>query len=109
MAVAAGVIVLGAVAAPRHDRALVARDILPAGDYGRIENGFNVAETEVGLLLYRCGHMVLRRDAELARAHQDAAARGDFHAVAVAGKRRPNAGWSDMFHGACILTGIRGR
>ena len=76
---------------------------------GLIQNGFDVAETEVSLLLYGCGHMVLRRDAELARAHQDAAARRDFHAVAIAGKRRPNAGWGDMFHRACILTGIRGR
>ena len=73
------------------------------------ENGFDVAEAEVGLLLDRCGDVVLRRDAELAGTYQDAAARRNFHPVAVAGKRRPNAGRSDMLHGGSILTSFSGR
>src|SRR5436305_2348786 len=91
-----------------HDEGIDAHNVGNAKS-GLVENGFDVAETEVSLLLYGCRHMVLRREAELARAYQDAAARRNFNAVAVAGKWGPNAGWSDMFHGACILTAIQGR
>src|SRR5207245_4172728 len=57
---------------------------------GFLEHRADIAEAKMRLFLDGSGHLVVGRDPELPGADQDAVAGRDFHAVAVAGERRPD-------------------
>src|SRR5262245_22995696 len=65
---------------------------------GFLEHGTNIAEAKVRLLLDGGGYLVVGRNPELPGAHQNAVAGRDFHAVAVARKRRPDSWRRDVSH-----------
>src|SRR5262245_47627589 len=88
-----------------HER--VDADDVGEGERGRLEHGADIAKAKMRLLLDGRGHAVVGRDAELARAHQNAMTGRDFHAVAVARERRPDALRSDVFHGERYTSGWR--
>ena len=67
------------------------RTISPNVNEACLEHGADIAKAQMRLLLDGRGHLIVGRDAELAGAHQNAMTGRDFHAVAVACERRPDA------------------
>ena len=78
------------------------RTISPNANDGLFEHGADIAKAKMRLLLDGRWHTIVGRDAELAGAHQNAMTGRDFHAVAVACERRPDARRSDVPHGASV-------